>query len=241
MEAMDNIWFQSALWMALALLAAMGSLFITISAALFEIIVGAIAGNTVGLPLTPWINYIASFGAVVLTFLAGTDIDPHVVKRNFGSSVTIGLMGFFAPYLGCLLLAHYGLGWPWPQAQIGGIALSATSVAVGYAVMVETGYNQTELGKIILAACFINDVGTVLALGLVFANYNFYLLLFTMVTVAVIAVLPFIIRPLFSWLGGRTSEPAIKFIFLVLFALGGLANLGKSEAVLPAYLVGIGF
>jgi hypothetical protein len=67
----DNIWFQSALWMALALLAAMGSLFITISAALFEIIVGAIAGNTVGLPLTPWINYIASFGAVVLTFLAG--------------------------------------------------------------------------------------------------------------------------------------------------------------------------
>jgi Kef-type K+ transport system membrane component KefB len=157
---MENIWFQSALWMALAFLAAIGSLFITISAALFEIVVGAIAGNTVGLPLTPWIDYIASFGAIVLTFLAGTDIDPHVVKRNFGSSVTIGLMGFFAPYLGCLLLARYGLGWPWPEAQIAGIALSTTSVAVVYAVMVETGYNRTELGKIILAACFINDIGT---------------------------------------------------------------------------------
>jgi len=108
-----------------------------------------------------------------------------------------------------------------------------------YAVMVETGYNQTELGKIILAACFINDIGTVLALGLIFANYNFYLLLFAIVTVVVIATLPFIIRPLFAWLGGRTSEPEIKFIFLVLFALGGLANLGKSEAVLPAYLVGM--
>ena len=87
---MDNVWFQSALWMALALLAAMGSLYITISAALFEIVVGAIAGNTVGMPLTPWIDYIASFGAIVLTFLAGTDIDPHVVKRNFASSVTLG-------------------------------------------------------------------------------------------------------------------------------------------------------
>ena len=161
---MENIWFQSALWMAFALMAAIGSLFITISAALFEIVIGAIAGNTVGLPLTPWIDYIASFGAIVLTFLAGTDIDPHVVKRNFASSVTIGLMGFFAPYLGCLLLARYGLGWPWPQAQIAGIALSTTSVAVVYAVMVETGYNRTELGKIILAACFINDIGTVLAL-----------------------------------------------------------------------------
>ena len=92
---MDNIWFQSALWIALAFAAAMGSLWITISAALFEIVVGAIAGNTIGLPLTPWINYIAGVGAVVLTFLAGTDIDPHVVKRNFGSSVTIGLMEFF--------------------------------------------------------------------------------------------------------------------------------------------------
>jgi Kef-type K+ transport system membrane component KefB len=106
---MDNIWVQSALWMALALVAALGSLWITISAALFEIIVGALAGNTVGLPLTPWINYIAGFGAIVLTFLAGTDIDPHVVKKHFASSVAIGLMGFFAPYVGCLVLARYGL------------------------------------------------------------------------------------------------------------------------------------
>jgi Kef-type K+ transport system membrane component KefB len=236
---MDNVWLQSALWMALALIAAMGSLYITISAALFEIVVGAIAGNTIGMPLTPWINYIASFGAIVLIFLAGTDIDPHVVKRNFASSVSIGLMGFFTPYVGCLLLARYGLGWPWPQAQIAGIALSTTSVAVVYAVMVETGYNQTELGKIILAACFINDIGTVLALGLVFANYNLYLLLFVVVTVAVIAALPWIVPWIFARIGGRASEPEIKFLFLILFALGGLANLGKSEAVLPAYLIGM--
>jgi Kef-type K+ transport system membrane component KefB len=236
---MDNIWFTSALWMALAFVAAIGSLFVTISAALFEIVIGALAGNTVGLPLTPWINYIAAFGAVVLTFLAGTDIDPQVVKRNFGSSVTIGLMGFVAPYLGCLLLARYGLGWPWPQAQIAGISLSTTSVAVVYAVMVETGYNRTELGKIILAACFINDIGTVLALGLIFANYNVYLLLFVVATVVVVAALPFVVPPLFARISGRASEPEIKFLFLVLFVLGGLANLGKSEAVLPAYLIGM--
>jgi len=236
---MDNIWFTSALWMALAFVAAIGSLFVTISAALFEIVIGALAGNTIGLPLTPWINYIAAFGAVVLTFLAGTDIDPHVVKRNFGSSVSIGLVGFFAPYLGCLLLARYGLGWPWPQAQIAGISLSTTSVAVVYAVMVETGYNRTELGKIILAACFINDIGTVLALGLIFANYNIYLLLFTVATVVVLGALPFVVPPLFARISGRASEPEIKFLFGVLFLLGGLANLGKSEAVLPAYLVGM--
>jgi len=236
---MENVWFQSALWMVLALAAALGSLYITISAALFEIVVGALVGNTIGLPLTPWINYIAGVGAVVLTFLAGTDIDPAVVKKHFGASVTIGLMGFFAPYIGCLLLARYGLGWPWPQAQIAGISLSTTSVAVVYAVMVETGFNRTELGKIILAACFINDIGTVLALGLVFANYNLYLVLFVVATIAVMAVVPFIVPWLFRRIGGRASEPEIKFLFLILFALGGLANLGKSEAVLPAYLIGM--
>src|ERR1700747_3880985 len=109
---MNNVWFQSALWMALALLAATASLYITISAALFEIVVGAVAGNTIGLPLNDWINYIAGVGAVVLTFLAGTDIDPPVGKRNFASSVSIGLLGFFAPYLGCLFLSLFWLGVP---------------------------------------------------------------------------------------------------------------------------------
>jgi Kef-type K+ transport system membrane component KefB len=138
-----------------------------------------------------------------------------------------------------LLLARYGLGWPSPQAQIAGIALSTTSVAVVYAVMVDTGLNRTELGKIILAACFINDIGTVVALGLVFANYNVYLLLFALSTAAAMAVLPWIVPRRFKWMGKRASEPEIKFLFVVPFCLGGLANLGKSEAVLPAYLIGM--
>lgn len=236
---MDNIWFQAALWIALALASSVLSIWITISVALVEIIVGAVAGNAIGLPLNAWINFVAGFGAILLTFLAGTEIDPKVVKKHFAASMSIGLMGFFAPYLGCLLFARYGLGWPWPQAQIAGISLSTTSVAVVYAVMIETGFNRTEMGKVILAACFINDIGTVLALGLVFANYNGYLALFIVVTAAVVAVLPWTVPRLFKFVGKRVSEPEIKFIFLVLFGLGGLANLAKSEAVLPAYLIGM--
>jgi Kef-type K+ transport system membrane component KefB len=236
---MDNIWFQAALWIGLALASSVISIWVTISVALVEIVVGAFGGNLIGMPLNVWINFLAGFGAILLTFLAGTEIDPKVVRKHFWSSMSIGLMGFFAPYLGCLFFARYGLGWPWPQAQIAGISLSTTSVAVVYAVMVETGVNRTEIGKLILAACFINDIGTVLALGLIFANYNGYLALFAVVTAAVVAALPFVVPRLFKWIGKRVSEPEIKFIFLVLFGLGGLANLAKSEAVLPAYLVGM--
>src|SRR5579864_1356460 len=213
---MDNIWLISALWIALALAASLISMWAAISVALVEIIVGAVAGNAIGMPLTPWINYLAGFGAILLTFLAGAEIDLGVVRKHFGATMSIGVMGFFAPYIGCFLLARYGLGWGWPQAQIAGIALSTTSVAVVYAVMVETGLNKTEIGKVILAACFINDLGTVLALGLVFANYNLWLALFVVVTVAMLAVLPRLARWFFTWVGQRVSEPEMKLVFLVL-------------------------
>ena len=175
---MADVWLHSALWIGLALLASLISIRVTISVALIEIVVGAVAGNLVGLQITDWVNFLAGFGAILLTFLAGAEIDPRIVRKHFWSSMSIGFVGFLAPYLGVLAYAYYVLGWPAPQAQIAGISLSTTSVAVVYAVMVETGFNRTEIGKIILAACFINDLGTVLALGIVFAHYDLRLLFF---------------------------------------------------------------
>lgn len=236
---MANVWLDSALWLGLALSASLISIRMAISVALIEIVVGAIAGNTIGLHITDWVNFLAGFGAILLTFLAGTEIDPRIVKKHFWSSMTIGAMGFFAPYLGVLVYVHWVAGWAWPQSQIAGISLSTTSVAVVYAVMVETGFNKTELGKIILAACFINDLGTVLALGIVFAHYDMWMLLFGGLTAAVILLLSRHAPWLFKSLGNRVSEPQTKFVSLILLALGGLASVAGSEAVLPAYLVGM--
>ena len=162
-----------------------------------------------------------------------------MIRRHAWSTLGIGVVGFLAPYLGVLAYTHFVLGWPWPQAQIAGIALSTTSVAVVYAVMVETGFNRTEIGKIILAGCFVNDVGTVLALGIVFANYNLWLALFAAATGFALWLLPRLVPWFFARVGERVSEPEIKLILLVLFLLGGLGAIAKSEAVLPAYLVGM--
>jgi Kef-type K+ transport system membrane component KefB len=237
--AVENVWLIAALWIALALAASLLSLWLTISVALTEIVVGALAGNIIHLQLADWINWLAGFGAILLTFLAGVEIDAAVIRRNFWSVMAIGAMGFAAPYLGVLLFAHFVYAWPWPQAQIAGIALSTTSVAVVYAVMIETGFNKTEIGKIILGACFVNDLGTVLALGLVFANYNWWLLLFAAVTVVALVILPWLVPWFFARIGPRVSEPEIKLVFLFLLGVGGLAVVAKSEAVLPAYLIGM--
>jgi Kef-type K+ transport system membrane component KefB len=238
-KAVGSVWLASALWVGLALVASIISVWVAISVALIEIIVGAVAGNIVGLPLAPWVNFLAGFGAILLTFLAGAEIDPKVVRRNLWSSLGIGVIGFVASYLGVLLFARYGIGWPWPQAQIAGISLSTTSVAVVYAVMIETGFNRTEIGKVILAACFVNDLGTVLALGLVFANYDLRLAAFVATMVVSLFLLARYAPRLLGLLGERMSEPQTKFVTMVLLFLGGLASVAGSEAVLPAYLVGM--
>lgn len=236
---MDNQWLQAALWMGLALLSTLLSLRIAISIALLEIMVGVIGGNFLPLQRTEWVNFLAGFGSILLTFLAGAEVDPLVLKKRFKESVGIGFLSFLMPFLGAMAYAYYIGGWTFPQAAIAGISLSTTSVAVVYAVMIETGYNETELGKLILAACFVTDLGTVVALGIFFANYNMYMVLFLGVTAVALFLLPRFTPWFFRKVGSRISEPETKFIFFLLFGLGGISLMAKSEAVLPAYLVGM--
>lgn len=236
---MYNQWFQAALWMGLALAATLLSVRIAISIALLEIMVGALGGNFLPLQRTEWVNFLAGFGSILLTFLAGAEVEPEILRKKFKESFGIGFLSFLMPFLGAMAYAYYIGGWTFPQAAIAGISLSTTSVAVVYAVMIETGYNETELGKLILAACFITDLGSVVALGIFFANYDWYLVLFMAVTAAVLFILPKFTPWFFRKAGSRISEPETKFIFFLLFGLGGLALTAKSEAVLPAYLVGM--
>src|SRR5437879_2715175 len=210
----QNVWFIAAIWMALALSASLISIWAGISVALVEILVGVIAGNFLGIhATTEWINFLAMLGSGVLTFLAGTEIDPRSLKANLRASALIGVISFAAPFGIVWLFAQFVLGWPLHQAQIAGIALSTTSVAVVYAVMIEGGFSDTAMGKMILAACFITDFGTVLPLGTLFANYNFWLMLFVIVTLIVLWLLPRMSQSVVLPLGAtRVSEPEVKFI-----------------------------
>ena len=200
---MENIWAIAAIWLGLALVASLLSIRFKMSVALVEILVGIVAGNFALLldhyhlfglhwELKPnaWIAFLAGFGSILLTFMAGAEIEPAVMRQFFKASLAIGLAGFMGPFLGAMLYARFVSGWDWNASMICGIALSTTSVAVVYAVMVETGLNETELGKIILAACFINDLGTVIALGACFANYDWRLSLFAAVTAVVVWLAP---------------------------------------------------
>jgi len=235
----DNAYLIAAEWMGLALLASLISIRLGISVALIEIVMGVIGGNFLNLHTTPWIDFLAAFGAVLLTFLAGAEIDPESLRRHLRPSVTIGVISFVAPFAVAFALAYFGLRWSLQASEIAGLALSTTSVAVVYAVMIESGLAAREIGKLILAACFVTDLGTVLFLGLLFADINPLLVGFAVATAVGVVLVPRLTRLLVRRVPGRVSEPEIKFLFLVLFLLGGIAQVAGSEAVLPAYLIGL--
>jgi Kef-type K+ transport system membrane component KefB len=238
-----NIYYEMAIWVGMALLAALVSIRIAVPVALIEIVVGAIAANIPGIKEhvteTQFVTVLAGVGSIMLTFLAGAEIDPVSLRKHWKASVSIGVISFLLPFLGAFAVCDFALHWHRHAAEIGGVALSTTSVAVVYAVMVETGLNRQDIGKLILAACFITDLGTVLALGGLFASYGLLLVVFVVAAAAAMFVLPRLTRLLIAQVGHRVSEPEIKFILFVLLALGGLATQAGSEAVLPAYLSGL--
>ncbi|MBI2895973.1 MAG: cation:proton antiporter [Deltaproteobacteria bacterium] len=237
----------AALWVALALGSTLIATKLKVATALAEIIAGIVASavalhffgaDALGAKL-PWVGFLASTGSVVLTFLAGAELDPAVLRVKWKEVTVVGLVSFLAPFLGCAAIARYVLGWS-PQASwIAGVALSTTSMAVVYAVMLELGFNLTEFGKGILGACFVTDLGTVVALGLIFAPFTTRTLVFVAVTVAAFVALPFLTRKLVARFGGKPSEVETKWILLVVFGLGALASWSGSEAVLPAYVAGM--
>ena len=235
----NNIWYIAAAWMGLALVASLLSIRLGVSVALIEIAFGIVAGNFLGLQTTTWIDFLATFGSGLLTFLAGAEIDPQALRRHLRPTMAIGVVSFLLPFLGAWQFSEHVIGWDHRAALIAGIALSTTSVAVVYAVMVETGLNATDLGKTILAACFVTDFGTVLALGVLFASFNGFMILFIAILALSLYFMPRMTRFVVTNLGAHVSEPEIKFIFFMLFILGGLATTAGSEAVLPAYLVGL--
>ena len=244
---MMNTWALAAVWVGLALAATLLAIWFKISTALTEIVVGTVAQLIIVafitrdglLGNTPWIAFLAGTGAIVLTFLAGAELDPVIFKTKWREASIIGLAGFFGPFLGCTAIAHYVLHWAVMPSWLCGVALSTTSVAVVYAVMLELGFNVTEYGKSILAACFINDIGTVVALGLIFSPFTIKTLIFVVVSIAVFVILPFLTPWFFKKYGGRVSEIEAKYILFLLFAMGGLAMWAGSEAVLPAYMIGM--
>ncbi|MGB6175521.1 MAG: cation:proton antiporter [Methylocella sp.] len=260
---MTGVWALAALWFGLALIASLVSIWFRGSTALTEIIIGIVAQLTIGAIIGAgvldtddiwvkflsgrgvlgaddiWVKFLSGAGAMLLTFLAGAELDPSVFKLKWKEATTTGLASFIIPFLGSAAAAHYFLGWGVMPSWIAAIAMSTTSAAIVYAVTLEYGLNTTEYGKTILLACFVTDLLSVAALALIFAASTIRTLISLGVAAVVLFVLPWLTPRLFKRYGGQLSEFETKFLLFCLLGMGALADWADSEAVLPAYLIGM--
>jgi Kef-type K+ transport system membrane component KefB len=222
----------------LIIIASIISVELGLSVAIIEIFIGIIAGSF-GVQTTPWMDYLATFGGVILTFLAGAEIDTALMRKKFKTSTLIGFASFFAPWLGVTLYSYYIAQWGWEASALAGVALSTTSLAVVYAVLVETGLTNTQLGKIIMAATFVTDLGTMIALTILFAKVNYLMIVFIAVMIIAAYFAPRMILRFFSRYGKRVIETEIKFIFAIILILSFVAEAADTHAVLAAFIIGL--
>ena len=223
-----------------AVAASMISVEVGISVALLELGLGVLVGNVLNLDASAdWLVFIASFASIVLTFLAGAEVDPDDFRERLGASLAIGLVSFVGPFVVAGLIALGPLGWSLNASLIAGTALSTTSLAVVYAVLVETGLNETRVGKLLMSACFVTDLGTALALSAIFIRPNAWFPVFLAVSVGLILLLPKVAPSFFRRYGDRVIEPEIKLVFACLLGLMVVADAAKGHAVLPAFVLGL--
>ncbi len=229
----------AAILAATILVASTVSVEIGLSVALIELVGGVIVGNAFDLTVPGWLAFVGTFAGIVLTFQAGAEVDVPQFKREWRASLSIGLVSFFAPFAVVGLLAYYALDWTRRQAEIGGLALSTTSLAVVYAVLVETGLNRELVGKRLMSATFVTDIATVVGLTVLFVKPTIWIAPFVVVSVVLIVGLPRIAPWFFGRYGDRVIEPEIKIVYASLFLLLWLGGRANSQAVLPAFILGL--
>jgi Kef-type K+ transport system membrane component KefB len=229
----------AALLAGTILVASMISVEVGLSVALIELLAGVLVGNALGIDVPSWLGFIGSFAGIVLTFLAGAEVDVPQLRREWKASFSIGLVSFFAPFVVAGLLCYYALDWSRRQAEIGGLALSTTSLAVVYAVLIETGLNRELVGKRLMSATFVTDIATVVGLTVLFIKPTVWIVPFAVVSVALIVALPKLSPWFFARYGDRVIEPEIKLVFACLFILAWLGTRANSQAALPAFVLGL--
>jgi Kef-type K+ transport system membrane component KefB len=244
---MTEVWALAAFWFGLALIAGVLAKWLRISSAMAEVVMGTIAqlilGATIGLGVLgsdeSWVKFLSGVGVMLLTFLAGAELEPEVLKLKWKEAVSLGSVSFLVPFFLCAAVAHYLLGWGVMPSWLAGVALGGTSVAVVYTEMMQHGLNGTDFGKVLLGACFVTDLGNVIALGLIFSPFTIKTAIFIALTLSGAVALLWLTPRFFSRFGGQPSELETKFLLLFLLALGSLATWADSEAVLPAYAIGM--
>jgi Kef-type K+ transport system membrane component KefB len=82
-----------------------------VTVALIELTLGVVAGNAFDLQSQDWLTFIAAFASIVLTFLAGMEVDSAYMRQRLTASVGMGVVSFVGPFVFASAVAYVLLDW----------------------------------------------------------------------------------------------------------------------------------
>ncbi|MHB8754471.1 MAG: cation:proton antiporter [Candidatus Acidiferrales bacterium] len=134
-----------------------------------EIAAGILLGPSVLklVHFTPEIKALADLGVLLLVFLAGMEMELDVLWKSFrGRGALVGLSGFLVP-----LILGIGVGIAFGMDRTReifvGLCIAITALPVSVRILMDLGKLQTDIGQKIIAAAVMNDVISLLMLGVI--------------------------------------------------------------------------
>jgi glutathione-regulated potassium-efflux system ancillary protein KefC len=211
------------------------------SSSILEIAVGVLASNLLELGELKWIDFLSNLGLLGLMFFAGLETDPELLRKHLAKSMFIGFSSFFFPLISIFYVCHYILGYSFDASLLIGIALSTTSLALVYPILKEKRFLRYPQGQILLAGAMVVDISSMLSMSFLFEGINVYNVFFSVVLFLLLVKLPKWGERLFSRYSGNQIEFKIRFILLVLVAIGFFSETVKINEAVLAFATGILF
>jgi glutathione-regulated potassium-efflux system ancillary protein KefC len=212
-----------------------------ISSSIIEVVMGVILANVLLVKIESWLEFLATFGGLTLTFLAGAEVESALLKRKAKASGIIGTLAFVAPLIAEIAFLTLITDWSWQTKFAMSLALTTTSVAVVYAVLTEYEIMRTDLGRTIVAVTFVNDILVIIGISFIQPSFNIITAIFLLTLPVLVFVIPKLVNNLILKFGKKAIEIEVRFIFAALFIVSFFADEAKMHAVFGAFVLGLIF
>jgi len=216
-----------------------------------ELIVGVVLGPAVLGWIQPGelIQLLAEIGIFFLMFHAGVETQPleffQALKRSLGVAIVGAIVPFTASFGIALLFGLDLVG-----ATFVGLTMTATAVVITLKSLKDLGLANTQVARVIIASCVIDDLLTLIFFGLVIGvlsggEFEPMILLVTAAKVlgfvAVAVVMGKYVYPRLTLPFRSEGGKGFTFVLVMALALGLFAEAIGLHIILGAYLAGLFF
>ncbi len=212
---------------------------LSVSSSIVEVAIGVVLANVMAVKIEQWVDLLATLGGLLLTFLAGVEVESRILKSRLKPSMVIGILIFVVPLIGILLSLTLLTDWSLSTKLAIGLALSDTSIAIVYTILSEYGMMRTELAKTIIAVTIVTNVLTIVGLSLIEPRFNEI----TIILFIALALIALFMRRYFGILassyGNRVGEIELRFMLALLLLISFISDKAGMYSIFGAFALGL--